>query len=259
MNAIIFGQNKVHKRKSASDNASDLRVIGAGLPRTGTSSLKAALEILGFGPCHHMTELFDKPEQSILFARALDGYEIDFRELLKGYGSSVDAPTALFYKEIHQAYPKAKVILTVRDNSEKWLESFKNSIGPVGLDIFFYIATYLIRRFRLQCIVVRKIMQKWMTEYGQIGPHIHELYNARVIQENKQDELLVFNVKQGWPPLCRFLNVPIPEDIPFPNVNDTKYVQERILVARRVGWCTWACLIAVIAVFIYFFISFMKL
>ncbi|CAF1452463.1 unnamed protein product, partial [Rotaria sordida] len=101
------------------DHADYLRVIGAGLPRTGTSSLKAALEQLGFGPCHHMAELFFKPERRILFSRALDGHKVDFYEIMKGYGSTVDAPTQSFYKEIHKAYPKAKIILTVRDSGEK--------------------------------------------------------------------------------------------------------------------------------------------
>ncbi|CAF4660505.1 unnamed protein product, partial [Rotaria sp. Silwood2] len=109
---LLFRQNTVHRRKTASDNTDYLQVIGVGLPRTGTSSLKAALEILGFGPCHHMTELLHKPEQRKIFAQILDGYEADFRELLKGYRSSVDVPTVLFYKELHQLYPKAKLILT---------------------------------------------------------------------------------------------------------------------------------------------------
>ncbi|CAF5135466.1 unnamed protein product, partial [Rotaria sp. Silwood1] len=101
------------RRKNAADHTNNLRVIGAGLPRTGTSSLKTALEILGFGPCHHMTELLKKPEQGEIFLRIFDGYEADFRELLKGYRSSVDVPTALFYKELHQLYPQAKLILTI--------------------------------------------------------------------------------------------------------------------------------------------------
>ncbi|CAF1376380.1 unnamed protein product, partial [Adineta ricciae] len=85
-----------------------LYVIGVGLPRTGTSSLKAALEILGFGPCHHMSHLFYDPQRSLQFLRAFQGHEIDFKELMKGYGSTVDAPTEEFYEKIHQVYPKAK-------------------------------------------------------------------------------------------------------------------------------------------------------
>ncbi|CAF5058101.1 unnamed protein product, partial [Rotaria sp. Silwood1] len=119
MTELLFGDSNVHRRKNAADHTNNLRVIGAGLPRTGTSSLKTALEILGFGPCHHMTELLKKPEQGEIFLRIFDGYEADFRELLKGYRSSVDVPTALFYKELHQLYPQAKLILTVRDTNEQ--------------------------------------------------------------------------------------------------------------------------------------------
>ncbi|CAF3698029.1 unnamed protein product [Rotaria sp. Silwood1] len=126
------------------DNADYLRVIGAGLGRTDTSSLKAALELLGFGPCHHMSELFDKPDRSLQFIRAFDGDKVDFHELMKGYGSTVDSPTSDFYKEIHKAYPKAKIVLTVRDSGEKWFESFQNTVGPVSVDNYYYFAVYLI-------------------------------------------------------------------------------------------------------------------
>ncbi|CAF1460229.1 unnamed protein product [Rotaria sp. Silwood1] len=119
MAKAIFQRRLVHSRKSDCDNADYLRVIGAGLGRTGTSSLKAALELLGFGPCHHMSELFDKPDRSLQFIRAFDGDKVDFHELMKGYGSTVDSPTSDFYKEIHKAYPKAKIVLTLRDSDEK--------------------------------------------------------------------------------------------------------------------------------------------
>ena len=250
----LLGRSTFHRRKTASDNADYLRVIGAGLPRTGTSSLKVALEILGFGPCHHMSELFDKPDRSIAFARALDGHETDFHELLKGYGSTVDAPTTLFYKEIHQVYPKAKIILTVRDSGEKWFESFKTSVGPTGWDISNYIAIYPIRHLRLQCIVARKMNEKWTSEYGGIGPHIHDLHNARVIKETKSDDLLVFNVKEGWAPLCEFLNVPIPEDIKFPNINDTQFIRDAIRKSKIIGWCIWICIAVLVGILIYFFL-----
>ncbi|CAF1120975.1 unnamed protein product [Rotaria sordida] len=232
MTDLSCEQSKIHRRKTTSNNTDYLRVIGVGLPRTGTSSLKNALEILGFGPYHHMTELLKKPEQGKIFAQILDGYEADFRELLKGYQSSVDVPTALFYKELHQIYPKAKLILTVRDSNEQWFQCFKNSIAPIWLDNLFFINIYPLRNLRRLCVVARKMAKKWINEYGEIGPHIHELHNTRVIKENKPDELLVFNVKEGWTPLCKFLNVPIPQDIPFPNGNYPEYVQGRLRIAR---------------------------
>lgn len=191
---------RIHSRKIDDDNAGYLWVIGAGLPRTGTSSLKAALELLGFGPCHHMSELFDKPIRSIQLAKALDGDPINFRALMQGYGSTVDAPTVEFYKEIHQSYPNAKIVLTVRDSAEKWFESVENTIGPTATDILCYIAIYPIRSLRLQCIANRKIFKRWIERYGVLGPRIHDLHNARVINESNKDEVLVFNVREGWPP-----------------------------------------------------------
>jgi hypothetical protein len=181
----------------------------AGLPRTGTSSLKAALEILGFGPCHHMSELLDKPDRCVEFLRAYDGDKVNFFKLIEGYGSTVDAPTVDFYKEIHQAYPKAKIVLTVRDSDEKWYESFKNTVEQFATDDGLFFVLYPIRSLRLQGIIARKILEKWIAEYGEIGPRIHSQHNARVIGENKEHDLLVFNVKEGWSPLCKFLGVDV--------------------------------------------------
>ena len=243
-------------QKAASDNADYLQVIGAGLPRTGTSSLKAALEILGFGPCHHMSELLNKPDRYTEFLQAYDGDMVDFFTLMKGYGSTVDAPTADFYKEIHQAYPKAKIVLTVRDSHEKWYESFTNTIGPLITDHILIFALYPIRSLRLQCIIARKIQKKWIAEYGGMGPQVHRQHNARVISENKEHDLLVFNVKEGWGPLCKFLEVEVPRDVPFPNVNDTNQIKRFILVAKTMGWCVWIFVGVLVAVAIHFLVRF---
>jgi hypothetical protein len=250
----LLQRSMPQNRKLDSDNADDLRVIGAGLPRTGTSSLKAALEILGFGPCHHMAELIDKSNRSIQFARALDGQKIDFHALMKGYGSTLDEPTTSFYKEIHRAYPKAKIILSIRDSGEKWYESFENSIKPTMTDNWFYFSIYLLRFCRLSTVVCRKIGKQWAAEYGGFGPWIHDRHNARVIRENNEKELLVFNVKEGWPPLCKFLQVDIP-DVPFPNVNDAQQIKRILALLRILGWGAWGFLVLIIGVAIYFFLK----
>jgi hypothetical protein len=83
-----------------------------------------------------MEELFKKSNRTVEFIRTYKGENVDFHELMRGYGSTVDTPTLDFYKEIHQAYPQAKLILTVRDNGEKWFESFRNTIGKVETNIF---------------------------------------------------------------------------------------------------------------------------
>ena len=229
----------------------DLRVIGVGLPRTGTSSLKEALEILGFGPCHHMTDCFEKPERTIEFNRAYNGEKIDFHELMQGYGSTVDTPTVDFYKEIHQAYPQAKLILSVRDSGEKWFESFQNTIGSALMSEIYHFATYLMRSLRLQRTLGRNGLRKWTREYGSLGPSLHDQHNQRVISENKSSDLLVFNVKEGWEPLCRFLDVTVPQDIPFPNVNDTQQFKEYVRSAKTLGLCVWAGVGVIAALGIY--------
>ena len=107
-----------------------LRVIGAGLGRTGTMSLKIALEQLGFSPCHHMMEVFQHPEQRAFWLKAAQREKFDWEELFGQYKASVDWPSCHFYKELSERYPDAKVILTERD-PEKWFDSFSNTILKV--------------------------------------------------------------------------------------------------------------------------------
>jgi hypothetical protein len=104
-----------------------MKVIGAGFGRTGTMSLKVALEELGFGPCYHMIELFEHPEHVERWEAAVGGEPVDWEELFSGYQVTVDWPGAAFYKELSERYPEARVILTVRD-PERWYESAWNTI-----------------------------------------------------------------------------------------------------------------------------------
>ena len=99
----------------------DLKVIGAGLGRTGTKSLQQALVLLGFGPCHHMTELLPDNQEHLwpmwkeIFNSSEDKSE-KLKEAFRGYVATTDYPGCLFYKEFLKWNPDAKVILTVRDN-----------------------------------------------------------------------------------------------------------------------------------------------
>ena len=104
-----------------------LSVIGAGFGRTGTLSLKGALEQLGFGPCHHMAEVFDHPEQIPLWQQAAAGAAVNWDKLLAGYRSTVDWPSAYFWRELAETYPEAKVLLSTRD-VDAWYASFSNTI-----------------------------------------------------------------------------------------------------------------------------------
>jgi hypothetical protein len=125
---------------------------------------------------------------------------------------------------------------------------------PQMMVSFFFL--YPIRSLRLQGIIARKILVKWIAECGGIGPWIHSQHNARVISENKQHDLLVFNVKEGWSPLCKFLGVDVPRDVPFPNVNDTNQIKHFIIAAKTMGWCVWTFIGVLIIVGIYILVQF---
>lgn len=218
-----------------------LRVIGAGFGRTGTLSLKTALEAIGFAPCEHMTELFRDPHRIELWddaARAKErGEPFAWERLFAGYRATVDWPGAYFWRELTTAYPDARVILTVRD-PERWYESARNTIyrpqelrsgggaGPrawAGTALFALLGRLSPATRRGGEMVGRVIWQG--TFDGRFGDQEHALAIFRRHVDEVQaavpaDRLLVYEVKQGWEPLCRFLEVPVPEGVPFPHVND---------------------------------------
>ncbi|KAL8658087.1 MAG: hypothetical protein Q9226_001291 [Calogaya cf. arnoldii] len=178
-----FGNvNPQHKiaRLQRSDAGDTLQVIGAGLPRTGTSSLKAALEILGFDPCHHMVECFERPNQSILFANLIETKSnpnttpdevarsaAAVKKALRGYRAAVDAPTCEVYVELLALFPNAKVVLSVRDSDEQWWKSFKGTVG-VQLGVLYPTLIYPVGFLREQQKLVWVIKKQWSRLTG--GP-----------------------------------------------------------------------------------------
>jgi hypothetical protein len=201
-----------------------LDVIGAGFGRTGTLSLKAALERLGFGPCHHMLEVIDHPGQASLWAPVVRGEEPDWDVVYRGYRATVDWPGARYWRELTARYPRAKVILTVRD-PRRWYESaaesiFRAAVEPPPADP----ALARLRR------VVRAVV--WDGEFGgrfedaRYAMRVFEEHNEAVRREIPAGRLLVFEVRQGWAPLCEFLGAPAPDE-PFPHHNDREAFAER--------------------------------
>jgi Sulfotransferase domain len=108
-----------------------VKVVGAGFGRTGTMSLKVALETLGFGPCYHLIEVFEHPEHADFWQAAWRGEPVDLDGFLGGYEASVDWPACTFYEELLQRHPDAKVLLSVRD-PERWYESTRNTIYEIN-------------------------------------------------------------------------------------------------------------------------------
>ncbi len=188
-----------------------LSVIGAGLGRTGTASLKVALEMLGLGKCHHMSEVFGSPEQVDLWTKAAAG-KPDWPAIFKGYGAAVDFPTAAFWRELAAFYPEAKIILSLRD-PEKWFESTQETIlSPLAAKSMPQMPF---------APVIKNIVWRFFDD--RIHDHDHMIatfnrHNAAVKREIAKDRLLVFDAKQGWEPLCAFLGKKVPAE-PFPRVN----------------------------------------
>lgn len=202
------------------------KIIGAGFGRTGTSSAKVALDELGFGPCHHMTELFDQPERAALWEAAAAGQPVDWDELFAGYQSTVDWPACTFYAQLMEAYPEALVLLTVRD-PERWYQSCRDTIyrsSASRADAPDANASDPVAHM-IDSII-------WRGTFGgafedrQRAISIFERHNQEVQERVPSDRLLVYEVKQGWEPLCRFLSVDVPAGTPFPHLNDTMTFQQ---------------------------------
>ena len=193
-----------------------LRVVGAGIGRTGTFSLKHALERLGFGPCHHMIEVLgNMPEQLPLWQAAVAG-QPDWGQIYRSYHSAVDWPTARFYRELHAAYPDAMFILGYR-SPQSWAESFSQTI---------YLALSDISKAPEEQQDWLHMVTELITQNGiPPGLDVAELEKAFIAHADgvkaaiPPEQLLVFEAKDGWEPLCKFLNVPVPEES-YPRTND---------------------------------------
>lgn len=194
-----------------------LRIIGAGFGRTGTSSLKVALEQLGFAPCYHMFEVATRPEHVPLWLAAHGGERIDWQKMFASYAAAVDWPTCGFWRELLEAYPAARVILTIRD-ANAWYASFRDTI-LARLESLPPIASPTIRAlYELSNeLILRRTFQG--AAYDRRGAiDTLEAHNAAVIAGVEPQRLLVYDVAEGWEPLCEFLGVPVPAGA-FPHVN----------------------------------------
>ncbi|MBV8977065.1 MAG: sulfotransferase family protein [Alphaproteobacteria bacterium] len=206
-----------------------LKVIGAGFGRTGTHSLKIALEMLGFAPCYHMVEVFSHPGQSEMWEAAARGDVIDWQALLGPYKAAVDWPASYFWRPLMAMYPDAKVILTERD-PEAWYKSMSQTI----LEFMKVDADTIVDPVARAQRKMGKLIVSEKTFGGRFDKeHVLDVYRANseaVKREVPKDRLLVFDSPDGWKPLCEFLGVPVP-DAPYPLTNTTEEFRAR--AARR--------------------------
>ena len=203
-----------------------LKVIGAGFGRTGTLSLKKALEQLGFDPCHHMMEVFGKDEHIGLWQGAADGKPTDWNAVFDGYEAAVDWPASAFWRELSVFYPEAKFILSLRD-ADKWFDSASATIFK-GMGRF---DDDNVHGKMVDTLVLQNTFEGDI-ENREHAKKIFEAHNKTVIETLPKDRLLVFEAKDGWAPLCDFLELPVP-DRPYPSTNSTEEFQKRFHVPAK--------------------------
>ena len=202
-----------------------LKVVGTGFGRTGTNSLKLALEQLGFGPCHHMFEVRDNPKQLPFWQSAAAGQLPDWDAVFAEYGACVDWPAARFWREIAAHYPKAKVLHSER-SPESWIKSVHATIYPAMQSR----NDQEPGGFRDRLLMAHELIVE-QTFDGRMDDPDHAMAVFRAHGEEVRrtipaERLLVYEVGQGWEPLCAFLEVPVP-DTPFPRANSTAEFHKR--------------------------------
>ena len=196
-----------------------LKVVGAGLGRTGTKSLKFALEHLLGKPCYHMTEVFSHPEHIPLWRAASRGESVDWSAIFDGYIAAVDWPSSSFWSELSTIYPDSLVILSYRD-ADSWWQSASSTIFPK----------------------IRESEGEWRSMVNELFEHrftpdttdrsacieAFNQHNELVRNAGLGPRLLEWQASDGWEPLCRALDLEIPEEA-FPHVNSTAaFIQEHL-------------------------------
>lgn len=204
-----------------------INIIGAGVGRTGTFTLRLALNELGFGPCHHMEEVLKNMEVQVsLWSEALNG-DANWSSIYDGFNSAVDWPTAAFYRELIREYPTAKFILTER-SPESWADSFGSTIYKLvgGRD-------KAPEKMHDWLNMVNEVLTKTgfpegLDRDGLMNGFI--AHNKAVRETIPDEQLLIYQVKDGWEPLCNFLNAPVP-DKEFPRTNNREEFWELVNAA----------------------------
>lgn len=224
-----------------------MRVIGAGLPRTGTLTQKVALEMLGLEPCYHWVNVIADLNQVGVWDRALDG-EAPWDEVFAGFQATVDWPGGYFWAELMARYPDAKVLLSVRE-PEKWEPSFRETIWNMCFgESLIRLISSARGQVDPQWSRYLKLVDRmfWSGEGTFAAGHEtpeqliaqFERHNERVKAAVPSERLLVWSVTEGWEPLCEFLEVPVPAE-PLPHVNDRETFLGRVVDGGLAALQAW--------------------
>ena len=214
-----------------------MMVVGAGLPRTGTLTQKLALEQLGFGPAYHWVNVIADLDQVELWDGALDG-AAPWERVFDGHHSTVDWPGGYFYRELMEFYPESKVLLSVRD-PESWERSFRDTIwsmsfGKTLMPLLAHARAEIDPRFHAYLELVDRMF--WGPQGTFSAGHAEPSQLIEQMLEHTEavkravpaERLLVWDVKEGWGPLCEFLEVDVPET-PLPHANDRGSFLDRVI------------------------------
>jgi hypothetical protein len=191
-----------------------LRVVGAGVGRTGTLSLKAGLEELLGHSCYHMIEVFSHPDHVAVWRDAAEGRPVDWQGFLENYEATSDFPACLFWREILDAHPDAIVVLSTRRDSEAWWQSASQTIFSFDAD---QMPPEMKEWFEMwQTVAQARFTADWKDE--RAARAAYERHNAEVRASAPRDRLVEWSPADGWGPLCLALAADVP-DTPFPHLN----------------------------------------
>jgi hypothetical protein len=224
-----------------------MKLIGAGLPRTGTLSQKVALEMLGLAPCYHMVNVLGNLDEADHWRRALEG-QARWDEVFDGFKATVDWPGSFFWRELIEHYPNAKVLLSVRD-ATGWERSMRETIfGIFYGDMLMRDLSTARGRVDPKWHGYIEMMEGMWQRSGLIADGAStssesmqsamERFNEEVQATVPSDRLLVWSVGDGWEPLCEFLELDVP-DTPFPHLNDSKEFVERVVDGALLALREW--------------------
>jgi hypothetical protein len=209
--------------------AMTLRVVGAGLGRTGTNSLQVALERLLGGRCYHMFELIERAGDTERWERAVAGYAVEWGWLRQEFVATVDFPAAMFWRELRADSPDAVVLLSTRESAQGWCDSFQRTIVPSLSGEVPADRPDWSRRRAMNLSVLDRLTPRWREPAAAI--EAYERHNDDVRRTVPPDQLIDWQPGHGWGPICSVLGLPVPEE-PFPHENTTADFEARIGVSH---------------------------
>lgn len=202
-----------------------LQVIGAGLGRTGTTSLKAALEFLLKAPCYHMDEVYSHPDHVAVWRSALRGDSAGLGNVMEGYAATVDWPAGAFWRELSSLFPQALVVLTTRESAEAWWRSANATILEKNRQPASSKDPLAVSSGMIEEMMSLRFTPDWNDR--QSAMVAYERHNEAVLQAVSPDRLLVWKPDDGWEPLCRRLDLPVPQTA-FPHMNSAREFRGRM-------------------------------